>query len=77
MLREQEETFTEISTKLIGWVTVNTISPINGEVIILLSFCFKLPLTTAGVDQVQRETTEILPSSRKSHSFGLFTLIPL
>lgn len=49
MLIEQEETFTKISTRLIGRVTFNTVSSVISQVLILLNYCFKLPLTTAGV----------------------------
>lgn len=57
MLIEQEETFTEISTRLIGRFTFNTVSSVISMVLILLSYCFKLPLTTASlytVTQMQR-----------------------
>lgn len=47
MLIEQEETFTEISTRLIGRVTFNTVSSVISKVLILLSYCFELPLTIA------------------------------
>ncbi len=49
MLIEQEETFTEIPTRLIGRVTFNTVSSAISKVLILLSYCFKLLLTTATV----------------------------
>lgn len=49
MLVEQEETFTMISTRLIGQVTFNTVSSVISKVLILVSYCFMLPLTTAGV----------------------------
>lgn len=45
---EQEETFTEISTRLIGRVTFSTVNSVIIKVLILLNFCFKLPLTAAG-----------------------------
>lgn len=57
MLIEQEETFTEISTRLIGRVPFNTVSSVISKVLTLLSYCFKLPLTTARlytVTQTQR-----------------------
>lgn len=57
MVIEQEETFTEISTRLIGRVTFNTVSSAISKVLILLSYCFKLPLTAAvvyTVTQTQR-----------------------
>lgn len=46
ILIEQEETFTE---RLIGRVIFNTESSVVSEVLILLNYCFELPLTTAGV----------------------------
>lgn len=62
MIIEQKEAFTEISTRLIGRVTFNTVSSVISNVLTLLSYCFKIPLTSAGVYTVERlySNTEIL-----------------
>ncbi len=58
MLTEQEEAFMEISTRLIGQVTFNTVSSVISTVLILVGNCLKLPLTPAGVYTVTQ--TQIL-----------------
>lgn len=42
MLIEHEETFTEISTRLIGQVMFNTVSSVINNVLFPLNYCFKL-----------------------------------
>lgn len=45
---EQTETFMEIPTRLIGWVMFSTVSSVISQVTLLLSYCIKLQITTAG-----------------------------